>query len=270
MKKYVPHSFICSDLTYNPFKSKDATKGLQPNDQMRQNEYFAKRWWELEYLDYSSEICIPLISVDDCVELKKNKILIDVRPFTRHQYNVYQIEDNEENKYANFLDCHVKNSYYMADTVTLLELSSKNSDNLAYERDLEKLQKISQIQIDFMQAYRENYPNNLIVILGNKFNYGDKYAQFAVDHGLVSKVCVLKGGIDAYRLEYPQLLRKAKSNQQTENDFLIQYERFVKKSQSLKSKRVLQQQKEAKEAALAHAQAEKIQLIQQNQGNTPQ
>jgi hypothetical protein len=170
---------------------------------MRQNEYFAKRWWELEYLDYSSEICIPLISVDDCVELKKNKILIDVRPFTRHQYNVYQIEDNEENKYANFLDCHVKNSYYMADTVTLLELSSKNSDNLAYERDLEKLQKISQIQIDFMQAYRENYPNNLIVILGNKFNYGDKYAQFAVDHGLVSKVCVLKGGIDAYRLEYP-------------------------------------------------------------------
>lgn len=203
MKKYVPHSFICSDLTYNPFKNKDATKGLQPNDQMRQNEYFAKRWWELEYLDYSSEICIPLISVDDCVELKKNKILIDVRPFTRHQYNVYQIEDNEENKYANFLDCHVKNSYYMADTVTLLELSSKNSDNLAYERDLEKLQKISQIQIDFMQAYRENYPNNLIVILGNKFNYGDKYAQFAVDHGLVSKVCVLKGGIDAYRLEYP-------------------------------------------------------------------
>lgn len=54
-----------------------------------------------------------------------------------------------------------------------------------------------------MQAYRENYPNNLIVILGNKYNYGDKYAQFAVDHGLVSKVCVLKGGIDAYRLEYP-------------------------------------------------------------------
>jgi len=48
----------------------------------------------------------------------------------------------------------------------------------------------------------------------------------------------------------------------------------VKKSQSLKSKRVLQQQKEAKEAAhitaLAHAQAEKIQMIQQNQGNTPQ
>ena len=33
----------------------------------------------------------------------------------------------------------------MADTVTLLELSSKNADHQAYQRDLEKLQKISQI-----------------------------------------------------------------------------------------------------------------------------
>ena len=70
-----------------------------------------------------------------------------------------------------------------------------------------------------------------------------------VDHGLVSKVCILKGGIDAYRLEYPQLLRKAKNNQKSENDFLVQYERFVKKSQSLKAKRLLRQQQEAKEAA---------------------
>lgn len=243
MKNLAPHSFICSDLTLNPFKNTDAqVKGLQPLDKLRKNEYFQKRWWELENLDYVSEICIPLISVDDCVALKKNKILIDVRPFARHQYQVYQIADNELNKYANFLDCHPKNSYYMADTVTLLELSSKNEDNVAYERDLEKLQKISQIQIDFMQAYRENYPDNIIVIVGHKHNYGDKYAQFVVDHGLVSKVCILKGGIDSYRLEYPQLLRKAKSNQQSENDFLLQYERFVKKAMSLKSKRILKQQ----------------------------
>ena len=114
-----------------------------------------------------------------------------------------------------------------------------------------------------MQAYRENYPNSLIVIVGNKHNFGDKYAQFVVDHGLVSKVCILKGGIDAYRLEYPQLLRKAKSNQQTENDFLVQYERFVKKSQSLKAKRLLKQQQEAKEAALAAAQAEKMAALNQ-------
>ena len=134
---------------------------------------------------------------------------------------MFGIENNEDNKHANFLDCHVKNSYYMADTVTLLELSSKNADNQAYQRDLQKLQKISHIQIDFMQAYRENYPNNLIVIMGNKYNQGEKYAQFAVDHGLVTKVCILKGGIDSYRMEYPQLLRKAKNNLQTENDFLV-------------------------------------------------
>jgi hypothetical protein len=35
---------------------------------------------------------------------------------------MFKIENNEENKYNNFLDCHVKNSYYMADTVSLLEL----------------------------------------------------------------------------------------------------------------------------------------------------
>ncbi len=54
-----------------------------------------------------------------------------------------------------------------------------------------------------MQAYRENYPDNVIVIVGNKHSYGDKYDQFVVDHANVSKVCLLKGGIDAYRLEYP-------------------------------------------------------------------
>jgi len=86
--------------------------------------------------------------------------------------------------------------------------------------------------------------------MGNKFNRGEKYAQFAVDHGLVSKVCVLKGGIDAYRLEYPQLLRKAKANQQSENDFMVQYERFVKKSQSLKAKRQLKLMQE-EQASLA-------------------
>ena len=126
MKHFVPHSFICSDLTFKV--ANQGGKGLQPLDELRKNEYFSKRWWELENLDYNGDICVPFISVDDCVELKKNKILIDIRPFTRGQYNVYEIENNEENKYANFLDCHVKNSYYMADTVTLLELSSKNAD----------------------------------------------------------------------------------------------------------------------------------------------
>mmetsp|Transcript_15683 Transcript_15683/g.24060 ORF Transcript_15683/g.24060 Transcript_15683/m.24060 type:complete len:170 (+) Transcript_15683:3684-4193(+) len=169
--------------------------------------------------------------------MNKQKFLVDVRPFARHQYNVYRVADNEENKYANFLDCHVKNSYYMADTVTLLELSSQNKDNSAYERDLEKLQKISQVQIDFLLAYRENYPENIIVVVGSRNNFGEKFAQFIVDHALISKVCILKGGIDAYRMDYPRLLRKASSNHQTEQDFLLQYERFVKKAQTMKAQK---------------------------------
>lgn len=128
MKNIAPHSFIASDLTFKSTQEKKGQNGLQPIDELRKNEYFSKRWWELESMDYNPSITIPLISVDDCVELKKNKILIDIRPFTRAQYNVYSIEDNEENKLYNFLDCHVKNSYYMADTVTLLEISSKNAD----------------------------------------------------------------------------------------------------------------------------------------------
>jgi len=64
--------------------------------------------------------------VEDCINLKKNKILVDVRPFSSIQYQVFLIANNEENKYANFIDCHVKNSYYMADTVTLLDMSAKN------------------------------------------------------------------------------------------------------------------------------------------------
>lgn len=60
------------------------------------------------------------------MNLKKNKILVDVRPFNVMQYQVFHIANTDDKKYANFLDCHVKNLYYMADTMTLLEFSSKN------------------------------------------------------------------------------------------------------------------------------------------------
>lgn len=156
------------------------------------------------------------------MELKKNKILIDVRPFTTQQYGVFGIPDTDENRHANFLDCHVKNSYFMADTVTLQQLSYKQSQMAsmqgqqptpAFERDMDKLRKVEQIQLDFLQAYRENYAGNLIVIIGNRFNYGDAFARFAAERGLVSKICVLKGGIDAFREDYPTMLRKARNNQ---------------------------------------------------------
>lgn len=108
----------------------------------------------------------------------------------------------------------------------------------AFERDMERLEKVCQIQVDFLLAYRENYSANLVVIVGNKFNYGHDFARFLAGR-FVSKVCILEGGIDAFK-EHPQgkeMLRKGRAGQQSEADYVSQYERFVKKSASLKAKR---------------------------------
>ena len=142
MKKFVPNSFISSNLIP---KEGFIEKRKNVNQSDTQNEQLQQKWWLSQDLDYSPDICIPFISMEDCNELKKNKILIDVRPFTSSQYHMFKIENNEDNKYNNFLDCHVKNSYYMADTVSLLEIlnQKRQNNNAAYEKDLEKLQKIS-------------------------------------------------------------------------------------------------------------------------------
>ena len=34
---------------------------------LKQNEYFAKRWWELEYLDYREDIEVCLVTVEDVI-----------------------------------------------------------------------------------------------------------------------------------------------------------------------------------------------------------
>lgn len=45
-KNFAPHSFISSELTFRVPSSSDTS----------QNEYFARRWWEQQDLDYSSDI----------------------------------------------------------------------------------------------------------------------------------------------------------------------------------------------------------------------
>lgn len=173
------------------------------------------RWWVAEKLYMKPEIVLPLISVQDAIEIKKNKIIIDVRPFTAAHYGVFGIEATEENKHANFLDCHVKNSYFMADTVTLSQLTIKTglspNQAQAFERDMERLESVCKIQVEFLLAYRENYPANLIVVVGNKFNYGADFARFLASR-FVSKVCILEGGIDAFKAhsQGKQMLRKGK------------------------------------------------------------
>lgn len=101
--------------------SKVIPKSLSPVKHVKEEVVVlpSKRWWEAERLREKPEIVVPLITVQEALEIKKNKIIIDVRPFTSAQYGVFGIEPTEENRHANFLDCHVKNSYFMADTVTL-------------------------------------------------------------------------------------------------------------------------------------------------------
>ena len=42
----------------------------------------SRRWWENERIREKPEIVVPLISVQEALDIKKNKIIIDVRPFT--------------------------------------------------------------------------------------------------------------------------------------------------------------------------------------------
>ena len=62
---------------------------------LKQNEYFAQRWWELERLDYLPDIEVCLISCEDTMALKKDKIMVDVRSFEEYQ------------------ECHLKSSHHM-------------------------------------------------------------------------------------------------------------------------------------------------------------
>jgi hypothetical protein len=55
-----PLSFLLSgDYTV------DVQAQIKEVEALRQNEYFARRWWELQYLDYKWEIEMCLISIED-------------------------------------------------------------------------------------------------------------------------------------------------------------------------------------------------------------
>jgi hypothetical protein len=62
MLDHCPHSFIVGEFVF------DVDTQCGDMEALRQNEYFAKRWWELEYLDYRSEVELCLIDVHDLVD----------------------------------------------------------------------------------------------------------------------------------------------------------------------------------------------------------
>ena len=94
---------------------------------LKKNEFFAKRWWELERLDYSQSHFLPLITVEELAALE-NRIIIDIRSFKDYSL------------------CHMKGSFNMHPQAEQSELKT---------------------YINFAKAYQKVYPNNFMVLLGD-------------------------------------------------------------------------------------------------------
>ncbi len=119
-----------------------------------------------------------MISCDEVLALKKNRILIDIRDF------------------ESFLSCHIKSSYHM-EGLRIIES----------EEDDPEVHKMSELYSDFLALYHENYPDNLIVLIGDQENYGHIFVRKLLHSyqttGPLARICLLRGGIDAVKLEFP-------------------------------------------------------------------
>jgi len=75
-----PSSFIVGELVF------DVQQQLKDVDALRTNEYFARRWWELEYLDYRSEYELCLLDVQDLIDKipKSDRLVVDIRSFEQY------------------------------------------------------------------------------------------------------------------------------------------------------------------------------------------
>ncbi len=77
MMEKCPQSFIVGDFVL------DVDSHVKEVEALSHNEFFARRWWQLECLDYRPEIELSLLSIEDLTERLKTseRILIDIRPF---------------------------------------------------------------------------------------------------------------------------------------------------------------------------------------------
>ena len=91
MMERCPQSFIVVDFVL------DVDSHVREVEALSHNEFFARRWWQLECLDYRPEIELCLLSIEDLIERVKSseRILIDIRP------------------YKQFEECHLKGSFFM-------------------------------------------------------------------------------------------------------------------------------------------------------------
>ncbi len=101
------------------------------------NLYFAERWWEVDQWEYREDIMVCLISAEDALGMDKSKrVFVDIRSF------------------QSFNEGYIKSSYYM---------DPENS-------------KLFELYAEFLSLYNENYPENLICIVGTRDNPGHIFA----------------------------------------------------------------------------------------------
>jgi hypothetical protein len=89
---------------------------------------------------------------------------------------------------------------------------------------------------EFLGLYHENYPENLILFIGNKSVSGHDFVmKLLASPYIIGRTAIIRGGIDAIILECQHLgeplLRKSKKSSITE--FLSQYEKFIKKARQI-------------------------------------
>ena len=112
--------------------------------------------------------------------------------------------------YDKFSKCHLKNSKHMGSVDELFD---------TYQ--------------EFLALYQFHYPENIIVLIGDRETDPSVFGNMLLTHTDVQppigRLCMIRGGIDAIALEYPSLLRIAKKEAK-EEDFIVQYEKFIKKA----------------------------------------
>ena len=172
-----------------------------------------------------------MITIEDLVERvnEKERILLDVRPF------------------QHYVDCHMKGSFNMNQQIMARFVEEKQREQFqemyggAEQSNQAPVQsalsdcdrRVVQVYLEFLKAYQENYPSSFIVLVGDREEKGDAFGSNVImqSEAPIRNICVLKGGIDAVKVEHPELLRK-RSSQQKEDQMIAQFEKFVKNAKS--------------------------------------
>jgi len=68
-----------------------------------------------------------------------------------------------------------------------------------------------------------------VILIGDKTDSGLGFALRLTQEDLIKHVCIVKGGIDAFAIDYPSLLKKGKADASEESSILL-YENYIRKA----------------------------------------